>query len=103
MEPNKTPLLELSELLLPVLERRLQQEAIRKLGREPDEGRGSAIMHLSSWLRDAIPETLLNDANCDMFELVVYSLDVLRKHSAKNLAAILGLSNGESARLRRRS
>jgi hypothetical protein len=97
VESNKTPLPELSELLLPILERRLPKEAIRKLGRQADQGHKSAIAHLSRWLREAIPEALLDDASFDMFELVLYAMDLMAKHSGKDLAAILGISNAQSA------
>jgi hypothetical protein len=48
---------------------------------------------LSAWLSDAIPNALLNDAGSDSFELLASCLDLLRKHSGKALAAILGLAD----------
>ena len=96
MEPNQTPLHEISELLLPVLERRLPRDVVKKLGREADtQVRRTAIACLSSWLGNAIPDALLNDATFDSFELLAFCLDLLRKHSAKALAAILGLADSQ--------
>jgi hypothetical protein len=95
MELKNASSREVAELLMPLIVRRLSGELRRKLAGAPDV-QSSGVERLAAWVCSNVPESVLKDPEFDPLDLLCHCRDLLKRYSAKDLAAVLGLGSSET-------